>query len=99
MAGMDPYDGESVNAIAAMLSDKENWVRLNAAGALQSMGAVARPAIEKLRAAGATEDADLKNRVNEAVTSIEQAEADETVIEAWNQRRESIRAYLDRRPK
>jgi len=75
LASLDPYDAESRDAIAAMLKDPDNWVRLNAAGALAHMGKSAEPALPALRGALPTEDKALDERVRETIQTIEKAES------------------------
>jgi len=73
LAALDPYDEAGVTAIQALLADPDNWVRLNAAGSLATFGRKARPALPALRAARATEDARLRERIDEAIRTIEAA--------------------------
>jgi hypothetical protein len=92
LAELDPYDAESRDAIAAMLKDKDNWVRLNAAGALGKFGKTAQPALPLLRSALETDDAPLKTGVQKGIQDIEQA-ADRTAAE---QAHREMLARIDR---
>src|SRR6185369_288127 len=94
LAALDPYDPESRDAIAGMLKDKENWVRLNAVGALQLMGRTAQPALPQLRAAMDTDDAQLKEAVQKAIQEIEQAEDKSAAERVHRETMERIRQFL-----
>lgn len=93
LAGLDPYDMESVDAVAKLLKDPVDWVKLCAAGALASFGKEAASALPALRAARETKDESLKKQIDQTIEAIEQAkdtsdakrEHDETVkkIEAF----------------
>lgn len=74
LAELDAYDSESRDAISALLKDEDNWVRLNAAGALPHFGRTAKSALPLLRAAMETNDAQLKERLQASIQAIEQAE-------------------------
>jgi hypothetical protein len=74
LAELDPYDAESRDAIAGMLKDKDNWVRLNAVHSLEFLGQKAQPALPQLRATMQTDDAQLKEAVQKAIQTIEKAE-------------------------
>jgi len=73
LARLDPYDEESMAAIAKLLSDKEDWVRLNAAGALAVFGKKAEAVIPALETCSATDDERLKSRIRETIEKIRQA--------------------------
>ncbi len=49
LARIDPYSHQNMAAIAKLLDDKDNWVRLNAAGVLAVFGKKAAPLVPKLR--------------------------------------------------
>lgn len=74
LAVLDPTDSESAMAVAGLLKDEDNWVRLSAAGALAEFGASAKGALPALRAAlEQTTDAALKERLEKAIAEIEEA--------------------------
>lgn len=73
LAHLDPYNVESMTAIAKLLRDEEHWVRLNAAGAMGIFGKKAESAIPALQACLATDDKRLKIRVQETIEKIQQA--------------------------
>lgn len=61
LTDLDPFDEVSRDAVAAMLKDPDNWVRLNAAGALAQFGKKAQATLPQLREAQATADPELGN--------------------------------------
>jgi hypothetical protein len=71
LAELDPYDAESVDAIAKLLKDPVDWVRLCAAGALASFGKDATNALPALRAARETKDESLKTQIDKTIEAIE----------------------------
>ena len=73
LIALDPYDADDRDVVAGLLKDPENWVRLNAAGALSVMGKMAQPAVPALREALNTNDEQLKERVQETLLKIEKA--------------------------
>jgi hypothetical protein len=73
LASIDVYDEASRDAIAAMLKDEDNWVRLNAAGALTVFGKKGQGALPQLREALNTTDAMLKTRIEETISTLEKA--------------------------
>jgi hypothetical protein len=74
LAYLDPYDTESRDLIVKLLDDQDNWVRLNAAGAVTLFGKKAEPALPALRRAMAGDDKSLKERAQESIQKIETAE-------------------------
>lgn len=99
LAAIDPYDVDSARMIAARLADKDNWVRLNAAGALQPFGQLARPHKGALEAAGETTDAALKQRVTETLAILQSAPAVDAQVKARAERQAAIDAWLATRQK
>lgn len=70
---LNTFSKQNREAIARLLQDQENWVRLNAAGALASFGKQATSTLPALRAALKTDDERLKKRIEETIQTIEQA--------------------------
>ncbi len=98
LAAIDPYDVDSARMIAARLADKDNWVRLNAAGALQLFGQLARPHKAALEAAGETTDAALKQRVAETLAIVQSAPDINEQVKVHTARQTAIDAWLTQRP-
>ncbi len=73
LARLDPYDNRSMAAIAKLLEDDDDWVRLNAAGALAVFGKKAESMLPALWACLGTDDQQLKARVEETIEKIERA--------------------------
>jgi len=76
LARLDPYDAEHMAAVAKLLDDPDNWVRLNAAGALSVFGKKAEPLLPTLRKHLDTTDKQLKTRLQETIRAIEQSKDD-----------------------
>ena len=74
LAALDPYDTESLAAIAILLNDKIDWVRLNAVQAVSLFGIQAKPLLPQLRGLRTTKDTSLKDQLPKSIRSIEQAE-------------------------
>lgn len=73
LASLDPYSKQNLAAITKLLQDQENWVRLNAAGALATFGEQATPLLPTLREALNTDDERLKKQIEQTIQTIEQA--------------------------
>jgi hypothetical protein len=73
LAQIDPYSSENMAAIAKLLDDKDNWVRLNAAGALAVFGKKAAPLVPKLRESLASGYKPLAEAAQRTIASIEKA--------------------------
>jgi hypothetical protein len=88
LASLDPYDSASRDAIAALLKDPDDWVKLNAAGAIALFGKKAATALPALRSALASKDEQLRTTAQKTIEEIEKApdrsaeERDRKAIEA-----------------
>ncbi len=71
LAALDPYSKTNLKIVAKLLQDKEDWVRLNAAGAIALYGLSAKSEIPVLREALKTENKRLKTRLQESIQKIE----------------------------
>jgi len=76
LAALDRYDAANQAAVAALLKDEDEWVRLNAVMALQTFGTKAQPALPLLREALDTKDERLKTEVQNSINAIEKARED-----------------------
>ncbi len=74
IAALDQYDAASVQKIAAMLNDDEDWVKLNAAGALSVFTAHASEAEKALRSVQ-TDDVKLKDRIASTLKTLQESVA------------------------
>lgn len=92
LASLDAYDPESLQAVTALLSDPDNWVRLNAVHSLPTFGKAAQPALPLLRKNLETDDKDLKEAAQGSIGKIEQAAA---TPDAERRHREQL-AQIDR---
>lgn len=77
LVALDRFDSKTLKTVAGLLEDSNNWVRLNVAHSLPRYGAKARPFLEALRKAEATDDVSLKQAVTEAIAAIETAQSPE----------------------
>ena len=80
MARLDPYDKDNIERIIKLLKDENEWVRLNAAGALTYFGKKARLAIPALKECAKTGNEILGKRIEKSIRAIENAQ-DKTRLE------------------
>lgn len=73
LARLDRFDERILNVVAGRLKDEDDWVRLNAAGALAVFGAKARTALDPLRDAAKSEDKGLKQTAEKTIATVEAA--------------------------
>jgi HEAT repeat protein len=97
LAALDPYDAESRDAIAGLLKDEDNWVRLNAAVTLPRFGKKAQPVLPMLREALKTDDAPLKAEVEKSIQAIEQAEDQAAAEKEHREMLDRISGFLSQR--
>lgn len=95
LAELDAYDEESVAAIAKMLQDEQEWVRLNAAGALSAFGPRGKGALPALRGARAGAGEDLVKRIDETIQEIETAPPDAAVAERQYKTLDEIEKFVE----
>jgi len=75
LASLDAYDPASRDALAALLSDPDNWVRLNAVHSLPTFGKMAQTTLPLIRRNLETDDKSLKEAAEQSIQKIEQAPA------------------------
>lgn len=73
LARLDPYDKQSLENVAELLNDKDDWVRLNAVVALPAFGRKAQSMLPALRECLNTDDENLRKRVEQTIQEIENA--------------------------
>jgi len=73
LARLDPYDKQNLESVAELLNDKDDWVRLNAVGALSAFGRKAQSMLPALRECLKTDDENLRKRVEQTIQKIENA--------------------------
>ncbi len=76
IAHHDSFAPENLKAIEKLLADDNDWVRLNAAGAVALYGAKAKSALPALKACLERKDEGLKQRAQESIATIEAAKGD-----------------------
>jgi len=74
LARLDQYDKQSLETIAGLLNDKDDWVRLNAVMALSVFGRKAQSTLPSLRECLATNDEPLRKQVEQTIQKIGNAE-------------------------
>jgi len=89
LAGLDPYSKKNMAVIATLLDDKNEWVRLNALGALGRFGKMATSALPKLKELLKDCDEKLRQKIEEAIKKIENAEED---VDAVKEHRKILKA-------
>lgn len=73
LARLDPYNKQSLETIAGLLSDEDDWVRLNAVMALAVFGRKAQSTLPSLRECLVTNDESLRRQVEQTIQKIENA--------------------------
>jgi len=73
LARLDLYDEDSLERVVKLLKDEDEWVRLNAVGALSLFGEKARSAIPALRECSKTANETLNKRIEKSIQEIENA--------------------------
>jgi hypothetical protein len=74
LARLDPYDETNLEAIIQLLDDDEDWVQLNAAGAISVFGPKAKDGVEALKRCLESDNANLRERAQETLNQIDSAE-------------------------
>jgi len=74
IAALDQYDAASMQKIAAMLDDDDDWVKLNAAGSLSVFSAHASE-VEKALRNVETDDVQLKARIESTLNALQESVA------------------------
>ena len=85
LAWLDPYSVENLTSITKLLKDEDDWVRLNAAGAMATFGKKAESVLPILREMLATQNKQLKARIEKTIQEIQQAK-DTTAAEQEHRR-------------
>jgi hypothetical protein len=93
IARLDPYNAESMRQVADKLADNDNWVKLNAAGALSLFTGLAEEVIEKLQAVE-TDDEQLQTRIAKSIEALQSAQPGESARQEHQQQLESIHAFI-----
>ena len=99
LASLDHFSGENLKAVAKMLDDSDNWVRLNAAGSLPQFGKKAAPHLPALRECLVSDDQRLKEGAQAAIVEIEQAEDKNKEEKEVAEGQKKIAEFLEARKK
>ena len=93
IARLDPYYAESMEKVAAKLHDDDDWVKLNAAGALSLFTGVPRDAIEKLEAVKTNND-ELQKRIQQSIDVLHSTKPNEVARQQFQQSLTAIHAFV-----
>jgi len=99
LTSLDHFSGENMKAVAKMLDDSDNWVRLNAAGSLPQFGKKAAPHLPALRECLVAGDQGLKERAQAAIVEIEKAEDQSKEEKEFSASQKKIAEFLEARKK
>jgi hypothetical protein len=93
IARLDPYNADSMRKIAIKLDDGDNWVKLNAAGALSVSTIMADEVIGKLNTVK-TDDEQLQKRIRRSIELLQKAQPDDAAHKEHQQSLASIHAFI-----
>lgn len=93
IAELDPYNADSMQKIATKLNDDDDWVKLNAAGALSHFTSTADEVIGKLQAVE-TDDDRLQARIRKSIEVLQKAQPNEAARKEYQQSLTSIHAFV-----
>ena len=99
MAVLDPYNVENLTTVGELLDDGDDWVKVNATGALQAFGKKAAPYLPKLRKLALVENQKLQNWAKRAITVIEAAKDTSAGEKKHQAALEQIKRFCKMRPK
>ncbi len=94
IARLDPYNVESMRKIVAMIGDSDDWVKLNAVGALSNFPEFSREVIRKLESMK-TDDERLLKRIKQTVRQLHEAQQDPRARNDFRQLQVSIHSYTE----
>jgi hypothetical protein len=95
LASLDPYDKDNLERIVRLLEDDDEWVRLNAAGALIHFGRKARPAIPALKECSKSANEGLRKQIEKSIHQIQTSE-DKSSLEKQHRRQlRQIRSFVE----
>jgi hypothetical protein len=97
LARLDPYNTDNLGAIAKLLKDEDDWVRLNAVGAVATFGKKTESVLPTLREMLPTQNKQLKTRVEKTIQAIQQAEDTTAAEQEHRLIQEKIREFCDLR--
>lgn len=93
VAQLDPYSADSMRRIATLLDDGDDWVKLNAVGALSVFTGVAEEAIRKLRTVK-TDDEQLQKQIGKSIELLQKAQPTNTARKEYQQSLASIHDFI-----
>jgi hypothetical protein len=98
IAQLNPHNPDSMEQVARMLEDEDDWVKSNAAGAMSRFTGLADQAIERLKAVK-SDDAVLQVQVRRSIERLQQDRLDEASGKEYEQALASIHAFVTARQK
>jgi hypothetical protein len=93
IARLNPYNLDSMEQVARKLDDEDDWVKLNAAGAMSLFTGIADQAIERLKGVK-TDDAQLQKQVQRSIERLQQERLDEASGKEYALALASIHAFV-----
>ena len=90
---LDAYNLDSMHKIAAKLTDDDDWVKLNAVGALSVFANAADEVIGRLQAVK-TDNEQLLERIRKSVEVLQKAQPDEAARREYQQSLAAIHAFV-----
>lgn len=97
LARLDNFDAANLATLEKQLADKEDWVRLNAAGSVSLFGSQAKTAIPALKDCLERPDENLKSAARKAIETIESAPDRTKEAEAHAEGLKAIKEFLEAR--
>lgn len=95
LAQLDPYNAENLMSVAKLLKDEDDWVRLNAVGAVAIFGKKAESVLPVLREMLITEDKTLKTSVEKTIEEIQQAKDTTAAEQEYRLIQEKIHEFCE----
>jgi hypothetical protein len=97
LAGLDSFDAANLATLEKQLTDKSDWVRLNAAGSISQFGSQAKTAIPALKDCLERPDENLKTAARNAIETIELAPPRSEQAQAHAEGLKAIKEFLEAR--
>jgi hypothetical protein len=96
LSRLDKYDVDTMKRVVQMLNDDDNWVKLNAAGALASFEANAQSILPNLEQLATSDDQQLREKAVKTITSIKQSKTDDRAAEQHRERIAAIKSFCEK---
>ena len=97
LVGLDSFDPANLATLEKQLTDKSDWVRLNAAGSISQFGSQAKSAVPALKECLERPDENLKTAARKAIETIESAPNRSEQAQAHAEGLKAIKEFLEAR--